>query len=339
MKHFSALAAACLTLAAAAQCPFDPTITPIGPILCPDEQVQLSTQVYESYQWYRDGVAIQGANDQTWTVGYSDAGSMYSVEATLDTCTEMSPGVLVDGWAFLLPYVIHEGDPPNYTDNMGQAHNCEGDTVILIFSMVENIQWTNNGIDIPGATNDTLIVTENSFISASGAPAVCPNFIMDLGVTIGVVFDVPVQPVINTVDDQLCATPAGVSYQWYLDGVPIVGIAQCIDATTPGSYTVSVTYDPDCSIPSEPQIVTGIESPIVVAPPAVFPSPARDRVTINWPGARAAGTWQMQDATGRVVLRGTALTAPLVLDLSGISTGRYWISANGQRPLPVTVVK
>jgi hypothetical protein len=339
MKHLSALAAACLTLAAAAQCPFNPTISPDPPILCPDEQMTLSTQVYDSYQWYKDNLAILGATSQNLTVTNNDIGSYFFVEATLDSCTESSPSVLVDGWVFLLPHVIHYGDEPNYSDSMGQPHHCVGDTVILDFSMSENIVWTNNGVPIPGETDDTLIVTENSNISASGAPAECPNFIMQLGVTIGVVFDQPVQPMISAVGDQLCVAPAGNTHQWYMDGNPLIGNAACITATAPGTYTVDVTYDTDCALPAEPFIITGINTPIASTATAVFPSPARDRVTINWPGGAPAGPWQMQDATGRVVMRGHALTSTLVLSLDGISTGRYWISAKGQRPLPVTVVK
>src|SRR5687768_10000242 len=93
------------------QCPFDPLVTPSNLILCPNESDTLWTQVYDSYQWYKDGNPIPGATNQYYVVNqFADAGSYFSVSATDSSCTEMSPQVLVDGWAFLPPFVMHQGD-------------------------------------------------------------------------------------------------------------------------------------------------------------------------------------------------------------------------------------
>ena len=45
-----------------AQCPFDPTVLPPDLILCPNEQAVLATQVYDSYQWYKDGAPVFNAS-------------------------------------------------------------------------------------------------------------------------------------------------------------------------------------------------------------------------------------------------------------------------------------
>jgi len=231
------------TLQAAAQCPFDPTITPPAPILCPNDVVMLTTQVYESYQWYKEGIAVPGAVFQNLGVGYVDAGYTFTVLATLDSCSEMSPPVLVDGWAFLPPYVIHQGDQA-VIDSMGNAHHCEGDTVLLIFGTpyAVNIQWTNNGIAIPGATDDTLMVTTTGNYHVSGAPDICPNYIAQLGVVISLTFDPATQATIVPNGAQLCASPAGSAYQWYLDGAPIPGSnTPCVQASSVGVSTVEVS--------------------------------------------------------------------------------------------------
>ncbi len=39
-------------------------------------------KVSYSYQWLRDGVAVQGATDQRYTLGTTDAGHRFSVEVT-----------------------------------------------------------------------------------------------------------------------------------------------------------------------------------------------------------------------------------------------------------------
>ncbi len=166
-----------------AQCSFDPAVTG-DTLLCPNQTGMLTTQVYDSYQWYKrplfggPAAPVTGATSQTLSIdAANDAGYYFKVEATLNGCTEFSPEVLVDSWVFLLPYTIIEGD---YTlGGNGELILCQGDTILLICGLpyIANLQWFDNGIPIPGANNDTLFVTSNGSYTFSGAPAVCPNFI------------------------------------------------------------------------------------------------------------------------------------------------------------------
>ena len=106
MKRNLTLITACLTTATGlwAQCTFTPTVTPNNIILCPNDSAELTTQEYDSYQWYKGSDPIVGATSQTLMVHqYEDAGYEFKVAATLDDCTESSVPVLVDGWAFLFP--------------------------------------------------------------------------------------------------------------------------------------------------------------------------------------------------------------------------------------------
>ncbi len=165
-------------LGAAAQCPHNPTVTPNNLIFCPNAGSDtLWTQSYQAYQWYKDGVLQPGDTFQYRRVTHLDAGSMFSVDATLNGCTERSPQVPVDGWVFLLPVVA--------TDGL-QFPLCVGDTLRLRLMppYTINIQWTNGGVPIPGATDDTLLVTTDGDYSVSGAPEICPNFNQQLGVTL-----------------------------------------------------------------------------------------------------------------------------------------------------------
>src|SRR5215204_2072164 len=76
-----------------AQCPFDPTVTG-DTMLCPNTTGLLSTQVYDTYQWYKrplfggPSALVPGAVSQSLVVdAANDAGFYFKVEATLDTCT------------------------------------------------------------------------------------------------------------------------------------------------------------------------------------------------------------------------------------------------------------
>lgn len=337
MNHLSSLFIVMLPVALSAQCPFTATIVPVNPILCPGESVELSTEVYDSYQWYVDGQMVDGATGPTFTAQpYAEV----TVEVTLDGCTEMSMGAIVDGWVFVLPFVETTGAPPLFTDGNGVQHFCEGDTVLLIMSYSENVQWTNNGVNVPGGTDDTLVVMTDGLYNASGAPSTCPNFIQFLGVDVPIVFENTIQPEILLTEDQLCASPQGDAYQWFLNGAPLAGTTACISATAEGSYTVDVTYDGQCSVPSTPYLTTSVHESGDAGHVLIFPVPARDAVNIKWPANAANTTWELMDAVGRVVLHGAKGNGPFQrVDLGSIQQGRYWLRTNGHVPQVVQVVK
>lgn len=190
------LLAACAA-PAAAQCTFDPTVT--GNLLvCPESATTLSTQPYDAYQWYRrsypNGTAmpIAGATSPMLTVSADDTPVYISVRATQGGCTEQSPEVLVDGLAFLPVTVLSDGEftvGPN-----GEHVICVGDTVYLVALLpyTLNFQWYNGQDSIPGAQDDTLVVTQPGSYWLTASPGECPNYTASLGLEISVVWsDVP----------------------------------------------------------------------------------------------------------------------------------------------------
>lgn len=185
-----------LHLSLFSQCAHDATVTPNNLIMCPDDTAILTTEVYDDYQWFKDGVLIPGATSQTLMVtANNDAGSQFYCATTLALCTENSDTVLVDGWAFLLPFVITH-TPPVQTGGSGEAYYCAGTIVELELGLPydTNITWYESGNPIPGETDNFLYVTQTGYYTCSGAPSLCPDFLQYLGVTIPIIINPPFEP-------------------------------------------------------------------------------------------------------------------------------------------------
>lgn len=163
-------------------------------MLCPEGTGLLTTQPYDSYQWYQryygsgtTAFILSGETSQTLSLNYFDhAASYFTVEVTQGSQTATSPEFFVDGWAFLPPTVMTTGE---FTigDN-GETIICEGDTVYfeLMQPYTTNIVWYNDGIPIGGESGQVLEVTAAGNYTVSGAPEVCPDWEQQLGVTLEV---------------------------------------------------------------------------------------------------------------------------------------------------------
>jgi len=326
---------ACAT-SAQAQCAHDPTITPSNLILCPNESDTLWTQAYDSYQWYRGGNPIPGATNQYLVVSYAnDAGYNFTVEATLNSCTEMSPQVLVDGWAFLGPVVMTAGDPGT-VDGNGVQHNCPGDTVILVFMQPYdiNIQWYDNGSPIAGANDDTLIVTQGGDFTVCGSPSICPNYNACLGVTVSIQFWPVITPTIAMQGNMLVATPGNAAaYQWYLNGNMINGAtASSYQPTGPGNYTVEITDANGCRFMSAPFNITGIEEKGSGALHGLYPNPAGNELNLVLGKENGTLLAFIRDVTGREVLREQISASSMrTINVESLQPGIYFVELQDEQ--------
>jgi hypothetical protein len=305
-----------------------PTVTPNNLMLCPNETDTLWTQVFGTYQWFKDGVLIPGATQQFLVVDqFNDAGSMFSVEVTQNSCTAMSQSVLVDGWAFLPPFVIQEG---TFTiGSMGEMLMCPGDTAYLILGSPydTNIQWTDNGVIISGATNDTLMVTQSGLYHVTGSPAQCPNFVQGLFDDITVIVQGPPTPVITLSGSNL-TTQSGYTYQWYLNGNPIAGNTNTIPVQGPGSYTVTITDNNGCPETSAAFVITSIIESLQSGSVSVIYN--NGLLQINRSITNYDEEIFVLDITGRIVAntklaKGISQTE---IQLNGVAPGIYFVKIN-----------
>lgn len=315
-------------------------------ILCPNETSVLSTQAYDNYQWYSslDNVnftAIPGAVSSTLTVDNSDILTYFSVEVSLNGCTERSPGVMLDGWIFLLPYVMTEG---NFSIGpSGETLVCPSDTLSFILGEPynANIEWFLNGSPL-GINNDTLLlVNAPGIYTAEAAPDVCPNFVSPLGVDLAVQVLPSPTPILAQNGNVLSATNAGnfVSFQWYLNGAAIAGgTGANFTPVVSGAYTLVGTSANGCpSFPSDPIQVTiaAIDDiPLADNGLLMWPNPAtKGIVHLQWPAEALVSRIELispQGALARSFAPNPHETT-LDIDVSEMPAGLYLIKVFGEK--------
>jgi len=124
-----------------------------------------------TYQWFKDGVAISGATNSTYSISgvtSSNAGN-YSVEVT-GTC-----GSATSNNASLTVTVVN---PPVISSQPASASQCAGNNVS--FSVTSSVsagsmtyQWKKNGVNISGATASSLTLNNIS-------PSDAANYTVDV---------------------------------------------------------------------------------------------------------------------------------------------------------------
>lgn len=190
-----------------AQCTFDPTITGNALVCHEDDPVTLSTQAYDSYQWYRrewywntpnpnPWVLIPGATNQSYTTnGQPDFLYEFKVAATLGGCTEESPLVLIDGYAFGLPFMVSTFEPGTFEQIDGAEFNvCNGASVVFEngFTAYGYHTWykclpsvlppdPSDGCIIPGVNGLTYTATGDGYYGFYACTSYCPDLCEFLG--------------------------------------------------------------------------------------------------------------------------------------------------------------
>ncbi|HAC23551.1 MAG TPA: secretion protein [Cytophagales bacterium] len=197
---------------------FAPTITsprlsvfsPNAIAFCDNNDTEvLSTQAYDTYQWYKrqwwagpglnphPWVAITGANARTYRInGTADMLYYFKVAATRNACTEESPAILADGYAFGLPYIIANFQPGTFVSlGSGEYNVCKGASVLLEngFDQVYGVHtWyacvpsdippvVGDPCILPGVTGDTYTATTSGFYGFWACTEYCPTICLFLG--------------------------------------------------------------------------------------------------------------------------------------------------------------
>ncbi len=218
---------------------------------CADETVEVlfeATPGFETYQWYKDDIAIVDAIAETYLA--TEPGIYYVVVTDINGCENSSESTEIIVNELPEVFITYEGD----------ASICEGESLLLTATTgYEEYEWYKDDVIIEGENSDTYSATEaGSYYVAVTDINGCSNF----SETIDIIVNPIPEPVIFTEaesldfcegDDievllELESNDFYASFQWYKDGVEIVDATdETYLATEAGEYFISVTDVNGCS--------------------------------------------------------------------------------------------
>jgi hypothetical protein len=255
-------------------------ITPTGPTtFCTGGSVVLNgtTGAGFTYQWNKDGAALPGATNISFTAAATGA---YVLTITNGlSCSDNSP--VLNVVAGITGTITHT-TPLEF---------CVGDVVVLgvnTGSAVGTIayQWKKDGAAISFATNSTYVANASGdysvAINISGGSGTCA-VISDTDVVL--VNPLPV-PVINFTGTFLTTAAGYGSYQWFLNTVSIPGAnSNVLLPTANGQYKVKVVNGNNCAGFSETFLITsvGVNELSLNTGISISPNPATTFLHIDAP--------------------------------------------------------
>ncbi len=211
---------------------------------------------------------VTGAAPGVATIGYTIAGvGGCSSEATINiTVSGTTPS------ATLLP--------------SGTATLCRGhwiDMHVVTSGTGLTYQWEQNGILIPGATDSSYTTSTTSIFAVIVSNGVCNIILTDT-----VVIMSPPNPVIAYTPPDILYTSSFVTYQWFLNWVPIPGATTKFDSrgwkrrVPCGGYRCEWLYTiPPVSTPVV--VVNGVKTVTDPADIKIYPNPASTMLHVDAP--------------------------------------------------------
>jgi hypothetical protein len=251
--------------------PVVPVITAGGPLsFCTGGNVILTSSASSGNQWYKDGVAISGAVNTTYTA--SAAGSYTVTVTNAAGCKAFSVNTIIIVNTLPAVPVITAGGPLSF---------CTGGSVVLTSSSSGN-QWYKDGVAITGATNTTYTANASgSYTVRTTNAAGCAATSAASAITVNTI---PAKPTITRNSGELVSS-AATGNQWFMDGNAIAGAtANIFRPSASAVFTVQATQN-GCTSPLSDSyyfLITAINDPNVWENKIqVFPNPLQDNLYIN----------------------------------------------------------
>jgi len=252
-------------------------------MICQGNSLTLTSSNNSSYQWYKNGILLNGITTKSISVG--DSGSYTVLVTNLSGCTKLSNPVAVSFAA----------KPPSYVTASGPLTICAGSNVTLKTAAGTGFtyQWYKYGNPISGATSRTLVVTNAGYYrvqvtNASGCTKKSGTKIVSV-VSAPPAAITPQGPLIFCAGDSVVLnanTGAGYTYAWKKYGNIIAGAtSSSYTAKSAGPYKVIITNSNGCSKVSSSQtvsIITCRKALVAESTDAdIYPNPAFDYLNIE----------------------------------------------------------
>ena len=322
------------------QCDFNASLSPQSVILCPNETAQLSLNSDAAniasivwYKWlgfgnFQPEVIPSFANqEQVLLNTFEHSGYYFFASVTVDGCTENTDTVLVDGYLFLPPVVVH-GGTAQLTQNGWEVACGQTATLELMMPYTQSITWFRNGVPMPGETDNLLNIAESGLYTVQGAPELCPALLTPLGLELEYTV-LPDPEVTVSVSGNQLSVAEGNSWQWMYNGDSLTGSTQAtLQAFESGQYQVLVDFGEGCIVLSDPVNVTvtllknAFQNEIDVAP-----NPFEHSIWIN---SLLTIQYQLLDVNGRIIKIGSA-TGMHQLNLENLDAGIYFLKYSDNR--------
>jgi hypothetical protein len=309
--------------------------------LCPETTITLSTQEYDSYQWYirsHWGISqpIPGETNRELTITPPTL-RYVRVKVTLDGYSAFSDEVMLDQKIFY-PFIWAFGENV-WQDGWGDIHGCADNFKVELYGMDStyffNFQWYNGLKPIEGANTNYYNVTGSGFYYYTASPYLCPNVVAFSYDAFRVYIYDPEPPTITQSGDSLLASwNLG---QWYYEGEKIPGATSWIllpqndghyqfEYKKSGCYAISepFLYTSSTSIPDVPSISFKL-----------FPQPADTHLNIE--ADFHIEEFRIFNSFGRQVDSGYLNSGRI--DISSLASGVYLLQINGSLTKKFVVTK
>ncbi|MFN0189472.1 MAG: T9SS type A sorting domain-containing protein [Bacteroidia bacterium] len=292
--------------------------------ICNGDSTLLTGSSGGSSQWYLDGVAIPGANSNSFYA--SQAGIYNMIKTNANGCSD-SASVGIQLVVNTLPLVTLSGS------NL----ICIGDSSLLTGSSGGTSQWYLDGIAIPGATSDSyyasqpgvynMIKTNNNGCADSAA--------------VGISFAVYSLPVVTYVElnDTVCSqqgvitltpgSPAGGTYV----GLFVAGNTFDASLANQGGFTLNYMYtDSNGCTNSATSVINVVncaglnENSILANSLSITPNPASAMISVFFePQTSSINQVNIFTELGELVVQKQVLSGQISLDVSHLESGFYFV--------------
>jgi gliding motility-associated-like protein len=224
--------------------------------ICLGATVVLISSISPSYQWYKYGVAIAGANARTFTASTE---GVYTVSRfnTNGCIPVQSDGILVK--------VIEKPIAPLVTAD--KLLFCFGDSVVLNATSSVNIQWYKDGVLIPATTKRYVVKQGGTYVAIAINENGCRSSFSE-SILLNMV-DLPVTPILSIIgSSKFCkdesrllkvVIPNGLTVNWYKNNTLINNYSKdTMRVNDAAEYTVKYMNTSGCLSLVSNKIITEI---------------------------------------------------------------------------------
>ncbi len=272
-------------------------------------------------------LTASGAASYTWkpAAGLSaTTGSVVTATPTVTTTyTVIGDNPLACKDSVMVTITVDSAVTPTIS---GKDTLCKGDSTTLTATGGGTYKWSN------GATTSSITVNPNSTTTYS---VTVKNGVCSGTSSVKVTVNTAPTPTITQSGDTLWCMPTGMTYQWYMNGNPIVGsTSDSLHITTTGTYKVMITTPEGCSDTAD-DIVTGLAGVDEISLSQfinVYPNPTTGNIRIECNVPEGNYRMTLTDVLGQVLYTDNVYITTRYtgyMNISNYASGMYILTIKG----------